>query len=155
MSRYVDVNALKPALRGKEAEIVGKVVPSWRGEGHTRCPYPAHEDKNPSWRFDPKSGRAFCTCLAGRSHSVFDVVMAIQGLDFMAAAVLIAEAIGRTDLIKEARERRQQYDPESLLNPSPENRDDGLPAVYLGARLDIEPGDVVLPATRAVGHKLL
>src|SRR4029077_9879446 len=57
---------------------------------------PSHPDKNPSWRL-MDNGNAVCTCTP--SHSVFDVAIHLEGLDFEAAKIRVVEAIGRSDLI--------------------------------------------------------
>jgi hypothetical protein len=43
------------------------------------------------------SGNAVCSCTP--PHSVFDVAMHLEGLDFEAAKIRVVEAIGRADLI--------------------------------------------------------
>ncbi len=98
--RYVKSEAAKAAVRGHEAEIVQALGIPWppgRGD-HINCPHPDHDDRDPSWRL-MESGLAVCTCHDGRPHSVFDVAMHFQGLDFEAAKLRIVELLGRTDLI--------------------------------------------------------
>jgi hypothetical protein len=95
---YVKTKAIKAAAKGHEDEIVRAIGIPWRGRDHIRCPYPDHDDKNPSWRL-MASGLAICTCCAGKTHTVFDVAMKVVGIDFEAAKIRVAQLIGRTDLI--------------------------------------------------------
>jgi hypothetical protein len=78
------------AIRGREDEIYSRFVPPKRR--HTRCPFPSHEDRNPSFRLDSRTGRWFCTCGSG---DVFDF---IQRIGFAhnagAAAVYVRDALG-------------------------------------------------------------
>jgi hypothetical protein len=66
--------AVRDAAKGRELAGLGI---RWRdGEPHILCPYPEHADKNPSWRWDERKARAYCTC--ARSHSIFDLVSGIR-----------------------------------------------------------------------------
>jgi hypothetical protein len=95
---YVKTKAIKAAAEGREAEIARAIGIPWRGRHHIRCPYPEHDDKNPSWRL-MTSGLAICTCCEGKAHSIFDVVMKVEAIDFEAAKIRVAELLGRSDLI--------------------------------------------------------
>lgn len=95
---YVKTKGIKAAADGREAEIARLVGIPWRGRDHIRCPYPDHDDKDPSWRL-MDSGLVICTCCDGKAHSIFDAVMKVLGLDFEAAKMRVAEVLGRTDLI--------------------------------------------------------
>jgi hypothetical protein len=79
-----------PAMRGREDEIYSRFVPPKRT--HTRCPFPSHEDRNPSFRLDSRTGRWFCTCGSG------DVLDFIQHIGLAhhtgAAAVYVRDALG-------------------------------------------------------------
>jgi hypothetical protein len=118
-------------------------------------PYPQHEDRNPSWRWDEQRARAHCSCTNG--DTIFNVVMKIEGIDFDAAKLRIAELLGRRDLIRErsAGPRSQATDAESLLNPPLQDRDDRLGANYLAHRWRVSPDAVPMPATPVVGIKAL
>jgi hypothetical protein len=61
---YVKTKAIKAAAKGHEAEIARAVGIHWRGRDHICCPYPDHDDNNPSWRL-MASGLAICTCCEG------------------------------------------------------------------------------------------
>jgi hypothetical protein len=90
---YVRTKAIKAAAKGHEGEIARAVGVPWHGRGHIRCPYSDHEDRNPSWRL-MKSGLAICTCSEGKAHSIFDVVMKVEGIDFEPAKTRVAELLG-------------------------------------------------------------
>jgi hypothetical protein len=156
-SRYVPTAAIRDAVKGREAEVLHALEIDWRcGNPHIRCPYPTHDDSNPSWRWDKKKARAFCSCVTG-SHSIFDIVMAREGGDFASAKIRVAELLGRSDLIREQRAgsggRYQGSDAESLLNAPDTDREDELPIAYLAHRLGVTVGDLPRPSTRTVGLK--
>jgi hypothetical protein len=155
--RFVTTTAIRQAVDGHETEILGKLGIEWHGKGHIHCPYPDHPDKDPSWRWDERKKRAFCTCMVGpKSHSIFDVAAKILGLDFDAVKLRIAELLGRSDLIIEKRNgHAQKLDAKSLLHPVAGNRDDDLVFRYLGNRLGIDPDQVPRPATPVTGLKAL
>lgn len=95
--RYVPTGAAKAAVHGREAEIVRSIGVPWNGRnGKITCPDPAHTDRNPSWRLMP-DGHIVCTCRP--PHSVFDVISYVEGIDFEASKIRVAEILGRGDLI--------------------------------------------------------
>jgi hypothetical protein len=103
---YVPTNAIREAVKGRETEILRALGINWEANAkHIRCPYPDHDDIHPSWRWDPATQRAHCTCT--RSHSIFDVVCKKKGVDFAAAKIVVAEIIGRTDLIRRPGNRKR------------------------------------------------
>jgi hypothetical protein len=74
---YVPTKAVRDAAEGRETAILAGLGIRWRnGKPHIPCPYPEHADKNPSWRWDDRKARAYCTC--ARSHSIFDLVSGIR-----------------------------------------------------------------------------
>jgi len=137
--RYVKTAAIKEAAEGHELVVLAAVGIDWRsGGGHIDCPYADHGGKT-DWRWDEGKHRAFCTCIGKRaderrSHSIFDVVVVKEGVDFETAKIRVAEIIGRSDLIKTkgGGERHQATDTESLLSAPVDNRDDSLLWAYLG-----------------------
>jgi hypothetical protein len=140
-------------------EILDALQIDWRGgQPHIRCPYPSHDDSNPSWRWDDNKARAFCTCI-DKSHSIFDVVGAKEGVDFEAAKIRVAKMLGREDLVQDQgpakSDQHQPLDAASLLNTVADQRDDSLPRAYLAYRLSIQIEEVLLPSTPAVGLKSL
>ncbi|HWX29902.1 MAG TPA: primase-helicase family protein [Steroidobacteraceae bacterium] len=97
-SRYVKTQAIKAAVAGREAEVVRALGIRWPGRGHIHCPYPDHEDRNPSWRLT-EQGLCICTCNDGEAHHVLDAAMRVLGLDFEGAKLRVAELLGRDDLV--------------------------------------------------------
>jgi hypothetical protein len=101
------MTGIKEAVVGREAEILHKLGIRWRdGHPHIRCPYLAHVDKNPSWRWDPEKRAAFCTC-TDKPVSIFDIIMRVEVVDFGRAANHAAEIIGRPDLIRGGRPKTE------------------------------------------------
>lgn len=96
--RYVPTAAARDAVRGREADIVRAIGVPWTPgrTQHITCPDPAHTDQHPSWRL-LEDGKAICTCR--RPHSIFDVVGYVKGLDFEQSKIMVAEILGRPDLI--------------------------------------------------------
>lgn len=153
---FVAWNPIKQAVKGHETGVLASLGVSWNTSGsHIHCPYANHEDRNPSWRWDETKAKARCTCIE-RSHSIFDVVMHIEGIDFDAAKLRVAEFIGRQDLIKTKDGKRYQaMDAVSLLRPSDDQRDEKLTKAYLGYRLDIPPDQVPMPTTPVTAWRSL
>jgi hypothetical protein len=157
-NRHIPTRAIQAAVKGREPEILRSLEIGWEGGNpHIHCPYPSHGDKNPSWRWDEQKARAFCSCIE-KSHSIFDVAMAVKGIDFEGAKVQVAQLLGREDLIQEnkgTQGRYQAMDAQGLLNAPPENRDDDLPIKYLAHRLGVAVEEVPRPSTPVVGLKQL
>ncbi len=77
-ARFVATAAIRQAVAGRETDVLDALGVDWRaGRPHIICPYPGHDDGDPSWRWDAHKGRAYCTCTKG--DSVFDVVMKVRG----------------------------------------------------------------------------
>lgn len=156
-ARYVQTNAIRSAVAGREAEVLEALGVDWRsGRPHITCPYPEHADRNASWRWDERTAKAHCTC--GRAHSIFDVFVKIRGGSFEDAKIEIAEVLGAHHLIRTKRtgsKTYQQFDAISLLQAPAESRDDRLPLLYLAHRLGVPVEAVPVPATPLVGLKAL
>ncbi len=157
---FVVTRDLKTAVAGRETDILDNLSVDWRrcsGSNHIRCPYPEHGSDGENWRWDARKAKAFCSCQTGHADSILDVVMKCEGLDIEAAKIRVAQAIGRQDLIKTKGGGKggQRMDATSLLNPPAGSSDTGLPAAYLGYRLGVEPADVLMPTTAAVGWQAL
>lgn len=113
--RYVTNPNARGGIKGRETEILDAFGIRWReGKPHINCPYPDHADNNPSWRWDRRKARAYCTCHTG-GHSALDVIMNVEGIDFERAKIRAAELLNRSDLIRERRKksRRGRW----VLNP--------------------------------------
>jgi hypothetical protein len=105
--RYVATADIRAAIKGREADLLDALDIPWRaGNPHIRCPYPGHSDANPSWRWDRRKDRAYCTCIAG-SHTALDVLMAVEEVTFEPAKIRAAELLNRLDLVREKRTKRQ------------------------------------------------
>jgi hypothetical protein len=90
------------------------------------------------------------------SASILDVVCKVKGIDFSAAKIVVAEMLGRNDLILGANGSKcQRTDAAALLSPPPENQDDALAWRYLSQRLGVDPERVPRPCTKVVGIKSL
>jgi hypothetical protein len=104
--RYVTTAAIRDATKRRETDILDSLGIRWRdGKPHIACPYPGHADKNPSWRWDERKARAYCTCIKG-SHSILDVLMKVEGIDFK-TAIVRAKLLTRSDLIRERRRKKK------------------------------------------------
>ena len=158
-ARHVRSGAIKEAVKGREAEIFDSLEIAWdSGQQHITCPYPSHSDNNPSWRWDSVKACAFCTCIE-KSHSIFDIVAAKEGIDFEAAKIRVAQMLDREDLVHSPAQGKSDHyqtsDPESLLNAPPDQRDDTLPGAYLASRLSVPVEEIMMPSTPSVGLKAL
>ena len=156
LERYVPTKALQQAVQGREKEVLEALKIAWQeGTPHIRCPYPDHSDENPSWRWDQPKARAHCTCIERGAHSIFDVVIQVEGVDFEAAKLCVAEILKLDDLIRSRDERHQAMDAASLLRPPPDQRDDQPARRYMAHRLGVAPDQVVMPSTPVVGWREL
>ena len=61
--------------------------------GSARCPFPDHEDRNPSFYLDA-AGNRWCCFGCGRKGSVIDLVMVAKGMDFSGATQWLAGLAG-------------------------------------------------------------
>ncbi len=66
------------------------------GKRHQRCPFSDHEDRNPSFRYDPDAGLVYCTCLEEQGCSLTDAISRARGLDFQTAVRQIEAITGET-----------------------------------------------------------
>ena len=99
---FVPTGAIQHAVVGRENGILAALGICWTGRSqHINCPYPDHADNHPSWRWDATKRRAFCTCT--KPGSIFDVVCKMKEVSFEAAKIIVAEMIGRADLIRRTR----------------------------------------------------
>ena len=95
--RYVTTAGIRTALIGSETELIDALKIPWRdGRPHIACPYREHADNNPSWRWDERKRKAFCTC---GTRDVLGVLMGVEGIEFEAAKIRAAELLRRSVLI--------------------------------------------------------
>lgn len=90
---------IKAEIAGREGEVLGALGISWPPPGrktHRQCPWAdksGHKngDKNPSWRWDERKAKWFCSCGHG---DVVDAVQWMLSYDFAEAAQFIRETLG-------------------------------------------------------------
>nr|WP_251134144.1 DUF927 domain-containing protein [Rhodomicrobium sp. Az07] len=89
--------SVKADLAGRELDIlrwIGIAWPPARRQTHIHCPFPGHDDKNPSWRWDTRKKAWFCSQCGG--GDVLHAVERMRGLSFQEALDLIeTELLGR------------------------------------------------------------
>lgn len=131
---------------------------SWRDGGkHIRCPFPDHEDRHPSWRWDRNQNRWNCTCGSG---DIIDVICRIHGVGFVEAKN-IAESIVSPPLVNG---KAFEIKSRPLCRESLRHKDLGLPSDYwlyrdaagsiveVRARYEKPDGKEVLPWTWSGRH---
>jgi hypothetical protein len=104
--RFVTKADIRAAVKGRETDLLDALNIDWRrAKPHIRCPYRDHDDNHPSWRWDERKCKAFCTCGV---RDVLGVLVGVEGIESDAAKVRVAELLKRPDLIRErsARKRR-------------------------------------------------
>ena len=152
---YVPTHAIREAVRGQETNVLRALGIQWEdGARHISCPYPDHMDRNPSWRWDARKAKAFCTCITQRGgHPILEIVKRVEGIEFDAAKLRVAEILGRRDLIETR--GGQRMDAASLLQPPADQGDERLGRAYLAYRLGVPPETVPMPSTPVVGWREL
>ena len=112
--RFVTTPDIRAAVKGRETELLDTLKVDWRrGKLHIPCPYQDHDDNNPSWRWDERKCKAFCTCGA---RDVLGVLMGVEGIEFDAAKVRAAELLNRPELVRERRARKRKGESPSGLH---------------------------------------
>ena len=112
-SKFVTTDKIKEAVAGREEAVLTALGIDWeRGRPHIRCPYPNHEDKDPSWRWEGSKSCAFCSC-TDKADDILSIIRKVKNMDFDGAKLFAAEAIDKTSLI---RTKRPQSNP---LPPPP------------------------------------
>jgi hypothetical protein len=106
--RFVTTHGIRVAVRGHETDILDQLGIEWerpKARPHINCPYRDHADNNPSWRWDTRKRKAFCTCGA---RDVLGVLMGVEGIEFDPAKIRAAELLDRPDLIRESRTHKRR-----------------------------------------------
>ena len=82
-------------ILGRETEVLDALGIPWQqaGHRHIRCPFPDHEDKHPSWRWDQEKRAWTCSCNDRGYSSVFDAVIRMRGGTFKEACSWVDEAL--------------------------------------------------------------
>jgi hypothetical protein len=149
-SRFCRTAAIRGAVRGRETAMLAALGIKLNGRAHISCPFPDHDDENPSWRWDIPKAVAHCTCLNGHACSIFDVIGRLEGVDFDAAKIRAAELLGRADLIEE-KGAGGKMTAAGLLAPPAGRSAPVLPRGYIAHRLGVEPDEAPMPATPSAG----
>lgn len=86
------VSETKAACRGREHEVLPVLSITPPRQGKMRCPTLAHDDRDPSWRWDARKGRWHCTCGGG---DILDLVQAMgYANNVVSAALWVREVLG-------------------------------------------------------------
>lgn len=99
--RFVATEDIRTAIKKRETEILDGLHIDWKqpmAKPHINCPHRNHTDNNPSWRWDSRKQKAFCTC---GSYDIFGVLIGVEGISFEKAKIRAAEILRRPDLIRE------------------------------------------------------
>lgn len=75
---------------GRETDILQALGIAWSSKRKIRCPFPDHEDRDPSWRWDEGARKYFCSCSNG---DIFDVVARMKGCRGFMDAVEASRAL--------------------------------------------------------------
>ena len=123
MNEYVDTQEIKDRVAGQEDGVLASLGVDWRsGRPHINCPYPAHNDRHPSWRWDERERRAFCTCIPGEADDIWRIIQKVQGCDFVGAKLFAARAISPWSIRKKGEQSGDRVSPPPppppLLEPS-------------------------------------
>lgn len=98
---------IKDNIAGREELILDALGINWESKRAIRCPFPDHDDKTPSWRWDSRKSKFYCSCGHG---DVFDVVARVLGVSLKKAACWVMDS-GYTctdpDLIRAAVELKK------------------------------------------------
>ena len=86
-------DAWRDRLVGHEFELLARLGVDWpqHGRRHIRCPFPDHEDRHPSWRWDSERAAWFCTCGGG---DLISAVMRLRASGFKDSARWIEQELG-------------------------------------------------------------
>ena len=87
------VDAWRDLIVGHELELLGRLGVDWplNGRRHIRCPFPDHEDRHPSWRWDAERAAWFCTCGGG---DLISAVMRMRNCGFREAVRWVEHELG-------------------------------------------------------------
>ena len=85
--------AWRDRLVDRELELLARLGIDWppHGRHHIRCPFPDHEDRHPSWRWDTEHRAWFCTCGGG---DLISAVMRMRACEFKDALRWVERELG-------------------------------------------------------------
>jgi uncharacterized protein (DUF927 family) len=156
------IDEAKDRAAGRETVVFAKLgiqLPD-RGQ-HIRCPFPDHDDHNPSWRWDAKDRKSHCSC--GHEDIIGNVqkVLRVSAHD---AGQFILECLPETDDVifkkkvtlraidstKSTADQNRKLD--DLLTPHSSVKDNEVPRRYLSSRTGVDGNDLVMPSTPYAGY---
>ena len=115
---YVRTSDIIDAVKGREDRVLDALGIAWKPNGRpiSAAPIPTTAGTTTGAGMATR-GRAFCTC--SKPHSIFDVLMKFEGVDFETAKIRVAETIGRAGPDPQAGQRQALpgTDPDSLSTP--------------------------------------
>ena len=117
------VNELKKAV---SYEVYKKYLTEIKEKGHVECPFPEHDDQNPSFRISEKNGEYFWICSCGRGDCA-DFLQRINGYSFLEAKKeleSIANVMPKDNYQKKTVQKKKEYDAKFLYSKSSLNNDD-------------------------------
>src|SRR3954463_2392701 len=104
-------------LAGRERELFEVLRTGLPKDGsHARCPFPDHTDEHPSWRWDQKKRRWFCSCTP-KGGTVIEAIMRLLGLDFAGAAAFALKTLHLDGEAPKREPRRRARESEPLREP--------------------------------------
>ena len=90
------------------SEGEGRPVPGW---DVLRCPMPNHEDRNPSFQVSRRTKSFRCRSCGLEGSGPFDLVMAVNGCDFVEAVRWVADKFGSREQVGDPMPRRKAAPP--------------------------------------------
>jgi len=84
------LDELKVMAEGRWGDVYAAYSVEMEGRGHVHCPFTAHADRNPSFRFDGRTGKYWCSCSQG---DAIDFVQAMTGCGIGQATDRIADIL--------------------------------------------------------------
>ena len=116
---------LKRELDGREVSLLrwlGIAWPPERRAKHINCPFPGHEDKNPSWRWDQRKKAWFCSKCGG--GDILRAVQEMRGTGFLEACDIVErDFLGQTIEASPAGTAPSRVRKSKPGNPSPTGED--------------------------------
>src|SRR3954447_5682204 len=106
-------------LAGRERELfraLGIDLP--KAGGHRRCPFPDHTDEHPSWRWDQKRHRWFCSCTP-KGGTAIDAVARLRGLDLAEAGSFALKMLKIDGEPPKGKGPRRAHEPDPPVGPAP------------------------------------
>lgn len=114
---HYDTTRLNAIPISRVAEFLGMDLKSHGSKQWTQCLW--HDDHKPSLMLNETNDRNNCHCfVCGESHSVIDLVMQHQGIDFKKACEMLSDRFG----IQTMNKGKQRLQVRKRVYPSPEQK---------------------------------